>query len=278
MKPSSISKTLEYAFAQILRPIIRLALSHGVTYPALAEILKFTCVDVAQRDFKIHDESPSDSRINLLTGIHRKEIKRLREMSVSEATDISETVSLGAQIIGIWLSRQPYSDAMGSPKPLPRLASVGGEASFETLVTIANKDIRSRVILDEWLRLGVATINDQDEVILNAHAFIPSQGFEEKSFYFTKNIHDHAAAAAENLSGQQPAWLERSVYYDALSAKSVDELHRIAQQTGMDTLQILNRKAIELESCDTQDPQKHRFTCGIYFYSEATSPRDVEKP
>lgn len=276
MKSSAIPKILEQAFARILRPMIRLALSHGVTYPALAEILKFTYVDVAQRDFKIGDETPSDSRINLLTSIHRKEIKRLRELSMLDTPEISESVSLGAQLVGLWLSQPPYVDPSGQPNPLPRLASIGGEASFETLVTLANKDIRSRVVLDEWLRLGVASINEQDEVVLNANAFIPSQGFEEKSFYFTQNLHDHAAAAASNMLGQRPPWLERSVHYDALSADSIKELNQIAQQSGMELLQRLNRKAIELEARDADLPQKNRFTCGIYFYSEATSAPDVE--
>jgi hypothetical protein len=276
MNTPSISKILEQAFARILRPMIRLALSHGVTYPALAEILKFTFVDVAQQDFKISNEAASDSRINLLTSIHRKEIKRLRELSMRDTAEISESVSLGAQLVGLWLSQAPYIDEAGHPKPLPRLASAGGEASFETLVTLANKDIRSRVVLDEWLRLGVASINERDEVTLNTQAFIPSQGFEEKSFYFTHNLHDHAAAASANMRGQQPPWLERSVHYDALSADSIEELNQLAHQAGMEMLQRLNRRAIELEARDAAILQKNRFTCGIYFYSEATSQRDVE--
>lgn len=47
-----------------------------------------------------------------------------------------------------------------------------------------SKDIRARSVLDEWLRLGIAHLDDQDRVRLNAEAFVPARGFEEKAFYF----------------------------------------------------------------------------------------------
>lgn len=277
MKSPTSSRVLEYAFVRILRPLVRLALSHGITYPALAEILKFLFVDVAHRDFQIGAEAPSDSRINLLTAIHRKEIKRLRDMSIDDAESAPGSVSLGAQLVGIWVAQPPFIDATGRPKPLPRLASTGGEVSFEALVAGVNKDIRSRVVLDEWLRLGVATLDERDEVILNTDAFVPSKGFDEKAFYLSHNLHDHAAAAVHNMLGGRPPWLERSVHYDALSVASVAELNELAQRTGMDMLQALNRKAIELEARDASTQQVHqRFTCGVYFYSEATLQGDID--
>jgi hypothetical protein len=252
-------------------------MSHGITYPALAEILKFLFVDVARREFPVGEEVPSDSRINLLTAIHRKEIKRLREISIDDAESMPDSVSLGAQLVGIWVGQPPFIDATGCPKHLPRLVSTGGDASFEALVASVNKDIRSRVVLDEWLRLGVATLNEHDEVLLNTEAFIPSKGFDEKAFYLAHNLHDHAAAAAHNMLGDRPPWLERSVHYDALSIDSIAELNEMAQRAGMDMLQALNRKAMELEARDAQAQEtRQRFTCGVYFYSEATPQGDID--
>lgn len=262
---------------RVLRPLVRLALSHGITYPALADILKILFVDVARRDFPLKGGAISDSRINLLTGIHRKELKRLREAAPGSAESMPETVSLGAQLVGVWVGRPPFVDENGRPRPLPRQASAGGEVSFEALVEGVSKDIRSRVVLDEWLRLGVATLNERDEVVLNSNAFIPSEGFEEKAFYLAHNLHDHAAAAIHNLLGEGPPRLERSVHYDALSTESIAELNELARCSGMETLQALNRKAMELEQRDAQVPQaRQRFTCGIYFYDEAMPQGDID--
>lgn len=274
MTSPAAAGVLSHALARVLRPLVRLALSHGITYPSLAEMLKALFVDVARRDFPLAGSAPSDSRINLLTGIHRKEIKRLRETAPAEGGDgAPEAVSLGAQLVGVWVGRAPFADAAGRPRPLPRLASVGGELSFEALVAGVSKDIRSRVVLDEWLRLGVATVNERDEVVLNAAAFVPGEGFAEKTYYFAHNLHDHAAAAVHNLLGEGPPRLERSVHYDALSPQSVAELHEMARRLGMETLQALNRKAMELEARDAGEASaRQRFTCGVYFHSEAAAP------
>lgn len=279
MKPPSPPGTvLSNTLIRVLRPLVRLALSYGITYPALAEMLKGLFIDVARHSFPLEGIAPSDSRINLLTGIHRKEIKRLRETSVGGEGNIPETVSLGAQLVGAWVGRPPFLGDDGRPRPLPRLSSAGGEVSFEALVESISKDIRSRVVLDEWLRLGVAALNERDEVVLNTGAFIPGKGFEEKAFYLAHNLHDHAAAAVHNLLGEGAPRLERSVHYDALSAESIAELNELARRSGMETLQTLNRRAMDLEARDAQLQQQplQRFTCGIYFYSEAMPQGDID--
>lgn len=279
MKFPDQNSVLNRALMWAVRPFVRLAVAHGVTYPAWAEMLKTVYIDVARRDFALAGEVSSDSRINVLTGIHRKEIRRLREQETEGVERPPKSVALGAQLVGVWVSRAPYVDKQGLPLPLARLASAGGEASFEALVGSVSKDIRSRVVLDEWLRLGVATLNEQDEVVLNTEAFIPGEGYEEKVFYFGHNLHDHAQAAVHNLLGVAPPQMERSVHYNALSAESVAELEAMAKRIGMEMLRALNKKAIEFEARDAEThhtPQ--RFTCGIYFHSEAVSPIEDTTP
>ena len=162
-----------------------------------------------------------------------------------------------------------YLHEDGSPLPLARFASEGGELSFESLVAGVNSDIRSRVVLDEWLRLGVVRLDDDNRVCLNAEAFVPSEGFDEKAFYFGHNLHDHAAAAASNLLGVQPALLERSVQYDALSEASIALIAKQSREAGMKALLAVNKNALALEQADaTREAPKHRMTFGIYFYTE----------
>lgn len=266
------------ALRRVLYPLVRLMLARGITYTYLADLLKGIFVEVAEREFRIEGKAQTDSRISLLTGVHRKDVRRLRELGESSAEEIPPAVSLGAQLVAAWTGRPEYQDPAGGPRRLPRLARSGGELSFEALVAGVSKDIRSRAVLDEWLRLGVVHVNENDEVVLDTDAFIPQRGFEEKAFYFAHNLHDHAAAAAHNLLGEGPPWLERSVHYDALSAASVAKLREMATKTGMDVLLGLNRRALVLEEQDrTSDQPRQRFTCGIYFYSEASQP-EGEKP
>lgn len=260
-----IPDTLLKALKRALRPLVRLALAKGVGFPRLAELLRELYVDVAARDFPVPGKAQTDSRLSLLTGIHRKDIKRLRALP-SDDERLPEAVSLGMRLVNAWHAT-PFADADGQPRPLPRLASQGGDLSFDGLVASVSKDIRARAVLDEWLRLGVVAVDDAQNVCLASDAFVPHQGFAEKAFYFGHNLHDHAAAAASNLTGDRPPFLERSVHYAAVPPALVEALRKDAESGGMRLLKTLNRKVLQADATDA-DPAAQRFTCGVYFYAE----------
>lgn len=267
------SPALVRALRHVLRPLVRLMLAQGITYPYLAELLKGLFVEVADKDFRIGPKSPTDSRISLVTAVHRKDVSRLRQALDASADTTPSVVSLGAQLVAVWLGTPRYLDAAGRPLALPRFVSEGGELSFEGLVASVNSDIRSRVVLDEWLRLGVVCFDEQRRVCLNAEAFVPGKGFDEKAFYLGHNLHDHAAAAAHNLLGGQPAFLERSVHYDELSAASIQLLARQSEALGMKALLAVNQSALAAEQQDAPAPNaRQRMTFGIYFYAEPSAP------
>jgi hypothetical protein len=268
-RPPEPPTALRRALQAVLRPLVRLLVEQGVPFYQLAELLKGVYVDVALHDFPLEGKDSTDSRVTLLTGVHRKDVKRLRatRTAVDEAP---KSVSLGALLVARWTGTAAYLDAEGRPKPLARRADRG--ASFEKLVASVSTDIRPRAVLDEWLRLGVAHLDAEDRVCLNAEAFVPTKGFEEKAYSFGRNLHDHVAAAAHNLAGKKPAFLERSVYSPGLSKESVAELAKLAARAGMQALQAVNRRALELERRDAADEgASQRMNFGVYFYDVDTN-------
>jgi Family of unknown function (DUF6502) len=263
------------ALRKLLQPLVKLMLSHGITYPYLSDLLKGLFVEVAERDFRLGDKPPTDSRVSLVSGVHRKDVSRLRALLGQAEGLAPSVVPRGAQLVAHWMGHPRYLLEDGQPRPLARLVSEGGDLSFEALVASVNSDIRSRVVLDEWLSLGVVHLDEQGRVCLNTAAFVPARGSDEKAFYLGHNLHDHAAAAVHNLLGGQPPFMERSVHYSGLSAASVERLARLAQENGMKTLLALNQAAMAAEQADRQAAQAagsqaapHRFTLGVYFFSE----------
>lgn len=261
------------ALHRLLGPLVRLLIGHGITYPALCALLKSVYVNVADADFRLDDKPQTDSRVSLLTGIHRKDVRRLRTDTAPAPAPAG--VSLGAQIAARWAGDPRYRDAQGAARPLARLARDGGEQSFEALVAGVNRDIRARAVLDEWLRLGVVTVDDRDRVCLTSGAFVPGDGFDEKAWYLGRNVHDHLAAAAHNLSGAQPPLFERCVYYDRLSRPSVTDLAALARAEGMRALQTVNARALELQDRDAAAPQAtERISFGAYFFTPTPGAAD----
>ena len=117
------------------------------------------------------------------------------------------------------------------------------------------------------MRLGVVRLDENNLVWLDTEAYVPEEGFDEKAFFFGRNLHDHMATAARNLSGVRPALLERNVYYGNLTRESTSELAKLATRTAMEALQAVNRRAIELKKRDAgKRSARHRMSFGAYFY------------
>jgi len=261
----SVSPALVVALRRLLRPLVRLLLCQQITFPFFKSLLKAVYVEVATQRFTIEGRQ-TDSRLSLLTGVHRKECRRLRqELPFEDPAPRSAT--LGAQLVARWTGAPEFLDDDGRPLPLPRTSKRGSGPSFERLVASGSKDIRPRSVLDEWLRLGVVYFDAAERVCLRVEAFVPEKGFDEKAFYFGRNLRDHIAAAANNLEGVQAPMLERSVYYDGLTDDSVRELEELSEKVGMEALQAVNQRAIALKQRDSRSGEgAHRITLGIYFF------------
>lgn len=276
--PQGGSGSLLASVRRLFRPLVRLLIARSVPFPLAVNVLRSAYVEVATREFPVAGKRQSDSRVTLLTGVHRKDVKRLRGQRHAAVTP-PRAASLGSQLIGRWTALADYLDAEGAPRPLPRLATAGAPHSFESLVRSLNTDIRPRVVLDEWLRQGIAHLDEQDRVCLNVDAFIPPDGSDEMTYFFGRNLHDHLAAAVHNMLGETPPFPERSVNYNHLSAASIAELSELARRRGMDVLQELNARALALQQRDAGRPDAtRRFNFGLYLFNEAPPVDGADDP
>jgi len=252
------------AVTHLLRPLIRLLIAHGIAYPQMRELLKGLYVDVATQELGRDGATPTDSRLFLMTGVHRKDIRRLRE-EVRDS-DVPGAASLGGAVLGCWLGDPAWQDADGRPRCLPRKGDADGPG-FDELVGRVSKDVRPRTILDEWLRLGIVEMDDRQRICLRREAFVPDGDFVEQSFFLARNVHDHLAACVHNMEEQAPPFLERSVYYSDLSHASVDELRKLAENEGMAVLHRINQRALELKKRDAGAGDKNwRMRFGSYWF------------
>lgn len=264
------------ALARLLRPLVRLLIRGGVTFPALADLLRGLYVEVALRDLLTDPKARTDSRVSLLTGVHRKEIRRQRAPA-SEPEPPSLTLS--SQVIARWLGTAGLADRDGRPLPLPR---AGPAPSFEALVGAVTKDVRPRALLDEWLDAGVASLDADGRVRLEQAAFVPRGGREEQVFYFARNLHDHIAAASANVAAPgAPPFLERGVHYDGLSASAAARLEAAARAAAEALLLEVNRTALGIADADDAAavdgaPRRHRVNLGVYLYAEEERPVEGE--
>jgi Family of unknown function (DUF6502) len=262
------------ALKRVFKPFVKLMLANNLTYTFAIDVIKGLFVEVADKDFSIDNKRQTDSRISLISGVHRKDVRRLREYSPEVDEVMPANISLGSQVIALWNANPDYLNEAGRPKPLQRFAASNPNESFEALVRSLSTDIHPRAVLDEWLRLGIATIDEENFVHLTTEMFIPHAGFEEKAFYFGHNLHDHAQAAVSNVIGQQPSFFERCVHYDQLSSSSVDTIAEFAKKHSMKVLRGVNKVSDALALGDKVTKSNMRMTYGVYFYAEPMQDAD----
>ena len=262
-QPNAAAK-LHAPLARLLRPLVRLCIRSGMTFPALAQLLRELFVNVAEHDFALEGKEQTDSRVSLLTGIHRKEVARLRGAG-APVHEAPAAVSLTSAVIARWLAAPEFTDAKGEPLPLPRTAE-GDAPSFEQLVESITKDVRPRAVLDEWLDRKLVTINGDDEIVLIDTGFVPRGDDDRKWHYLGRNLHDHVAAAAENVSGPAPRFLERAVHYDGLSPKLAKRLEARSRELAMEALKVANREANRALAKDKGGNSRWNF--GVYVFHE----------
>ncbi|MBW2447396.1 MAG: hypothetical protein JRG83_15890 [Deltaproteobacteria bacterium] len=274
--PDGGSQALLRAAARLLRPLVRLLIAHQITYPTLSRLTKGLYVEVARDEFALPNRPMSQSRVSLLTGVHRKDVRTMWD-EPRPANTVPASVSLGSQIVRLWSTDDRFLDANGRPRALARTPQTSDEPSFDELVNAVTQDVWPRVILDEWFRLGVVQLDGQERVALQRDAYVPEHGFDEKVFFLGRNVGDHLAAGGANVQGREEPFLEREVHYRELRPESVEELSRMARELGSDALQKINRRGAQLKKRDERDRDaKHRVAFGVYFFNELEKPGDED--
>lgn len=269
------SNALQKMLKQMLKPMVRLLLKRGITYTALLEVLKSLYIEVACESAQLEQKRLTDSRVSLLTGVHRKEVKRIREaLELPNSPELAELkASLAASVMAKWLSDPEYTQADGQPLSLEK---TGPAPSFEALVYSLSKDKHFRSLLDDWLAQNIVTLT-KGKITLLQHGFVPTEDEQEKLFFAGKNLGSHIELVAYNLENQSDLMFDRAVYYQNLPAGKILELEAEAKRRNLETLQHINRLAAQAKKQLSENPSENAdqplasFHLGCYFQRKVGS-------
>ena len=260
------------ALTRLLRPLVRYLLSRGFTYIRLIQIIRPLYVALAEEQYGTKQQPLSDSRISVLTGLARRYVKELRKAPIpSDPSALKSSPS--TKLVAEWVTNPKFLDKRGAPRQLDRLSNKGTKASFEELANIATSDVRPRTLLDDLIERGMVEQSSSGKLKLLSHAYRADKQSNELIDYFGQHIHDHLAAATNNLNENQPAFFERSAFQDNLSPESLAALHEFTDDQAMKLLKAVYAKASELSEQDKgKSDNTHRFRIGAYCYSENEDP------
>ena len=94
----------EQAVAAVLQPLARLMIDQGVQLAQVSEMLKAVLVQESVARYGLNEREVSDTRVALLTGVHRKDVKRLRAVQQTHNKKAKQVITVPAAVVARWIS------------------------------------------------------------------------------------------------------------------------------------------------------------------------------
>ena len=262
---STALKACEY----LMRPMAKLLLRMGVGYKEFAEAAKVAFVDVASSEYGIRGRPTNISRVAVMTGLTRKEVKKLRDLIAADDIEDAFRNRLGpcSVVMHFWHHDPDFQDVDGEPRPLPL---DGAGLTFSTLVRKYGGDIPAGAMLKELIRTGVAE-KLPDDTVRPLKEFVIPIGINPDKFvsvsFSLANLANTLAHNVSDVADQKPLF-ERFLWTDRLNSDNRDEFQKVAGARATEFLKSLDKWVAEREfpKAEHENQAAKRIGLGIYLF------------
>jgi hypothetical protein len=236
----SVKDHLRQALALMLKPLVRLMIAQGVTHAEFAETTKEVYVETALRHFEDAGRV-NKSRIAILTGLTRKEVKNVIDRTLEEAQP-DKSYSRPERVLTGWFSDPKYTGPYGIPLELPYESVQQDGPSFVKLVREYSGDMAPRQMLNELLVSGsVIEVEGRYKAVRRMYKF------SALSPEFIKRLGEVGyrvfSTAAKNIDKE----IEGSGYFDRMvfadegcTQEVIDEFDKYIKVRGQELLEEID--------------------------------------
>jgi len=155
---------------QFSLPLARLLLAMGISHREFSEVIKRAYVESASVDFGSRGKYTNTSRVAVMTGLTRKEVRRLKGTLGQPLPFQSVKYGPAQAIIRGWRSDADMLDESGKPRTL---AAAEDGPGFAELVKRYGGDLPPGAVATELKRTGVVSESAPGELKLVGEAYPP---------------------------------------------------------------------------------------------------------
>jgi hypothetical protein len=265
---SPLQKKILSALLVAIRPLARALMASGVSYREYAEISKTAFVQVAAADYGKRGRPTNNSRIAVITGLGRKEVKRILENSSDGSINDFVDESPASIVIHNWNNDPTYLNELGEPLILDYGDS---EPSFVSLVSKYAGDIPPGAVRTELIRVNAVEEVESGGLKVVAPYFVPP-GLSDRLII---GLEDGAATLLSTLAHNcdpkrdvEPRF-QRVASVDGIAPEFFPEIERYAQEKltefGLEFCSYLD--SYERKSrAKTSAANYNQLGIGLYFY------------
>lgn len=226
------------ALLAALRPIARLLLKVGIGYREFSEIAKTAFVDVSTIDHGLRGRPTNISRVAVMTGMTRKEVKRLRDkISAGSETVVARNAPYVA-ILDQWHSDDRFLDDRGRPI---KLRFDGPEPSFSTLVKNYGGDIPAGAMRTELKRVKAVAEDSEGNLEVLLQVFRPVDQDEKLVLALGQALVGLADTLSFNIDCElNEGRIQRHAYGKNVRLNDLPRIRRISRERVADFVESIN--------------------------------------
>lgn len=262
----TVQQAVRSAILRLLQPLVRVLLRHGMAYGTFAELARKAYVEEGFSQISDGGRRATISNVSALTGLTRKETKRLRELDIHNRHDSEQRYNRAIRVVSGWLADPRFHDSKGEPAELP----LEGENSFATLVKDYSGDIPPAAMLGV-LETSHTVSRDGDRVRLQERAYMPSQTPVERIHILGRDPGELISTISHNLGAEKPARVfQRKVSNPAIREDALEAFRDMANRKSQELLEEYHRwlSAHEVAAEDPEAGKPHYVAVGIYYFDD----------
>ena len=265
----NVKQGLLAAYRRFMAPLVRILIRNGISFNEFADELRGVYVDVAAKDFPIEGRSPSGTRIAILTGLTRKEVKRQIERYASE-TRVTSDVNRVNRVLDGWHQDPEFTGPYALPLELRFDESQGDIPSFVELVRRYSGDMSARAMLDELLRVNAVEVLPEGESRALTKSYISATLDPAVVNRLGRVIANLAETLDYNFfQAKEPAGrrFERTVYTGiGIDHSVMPEFEELVRDKGQIFLETLDHFISAHESSEEDSKNKKLVKTGVGLY------------
>ena len=238
-----------------LKPLARALLRAGVGYREFAEISKSAFVDVATSDYGLRGRPTNISRVAVMTGLTRKEVRRLRDKSMAgDEIEIVRSAPMGV-ILHRWYTERDFVSNSGQPREL----SFDGEPnSFSDLVRRYGGDIPPGAMRTELKRINAITETDDGKLKVTKRNVSGKEIPERLIDGLSLIVYPALLALANNTKQEniEKTWVMRTAATSRIRNNDIPRLRRISSDRLAEFVESVDDLFAAYETLYDDDPSE----------------------
>ena len=180
----------------VLRPLASMLLKVGLTWKEFSDLAKSVFVETATAEYGIRGRPTNVSRVSILTGIGRKEVKRQRELLESAHPVSTQKTTDATRVLSGWYQDPNYLGSDGQPLPL---SESGNAPSFESLCRQYGGGVATATMLKELLHTETIARAEGELLIPKRRYYHPARHDDENLLWAVNLIRDLTATMNNNV-------------------------------------------------------------------------------